>query len=84
MDTFFDGNHSIDDTVEKLNAILRTNGITLFTLIDHSGEANKVGMKLRPTKLIFGDPKWASSSSARSSYEDPGLGRFPKRGLDFL
>jgi len=51
-------NHSIDETVERLEAILRSKGIALFALIDHSGEARKVGMPLRPTKLlIFGSPK---------------------------
>ena len=30
----------------------------MFALIDHSGEAEKVGLKMRPTKLvIFGNPK---------------------------
>jgi uncharacterized protein (DUF302 family) len=30
----------------------------MFALIDHSGEAAKIGMKMRPTKLvIFGSPK---------------------------
>jgi uncharacterized protein (DUF302 family) len=52
------GNHSVNETVEKLQAILRAKGIALFVLVDHSGEAAKVGMKLRPTKLlIFGNPK---------------------------
>jgi len=51
-------NHSVDQTVEKLKAILQARGVTLFALIDHSGEAEKVGMKMRPTKLvIFGNPK---------------------------
>lgn len=51
-------NHSVDQTVEKLKGILQANGVTLFALIDHSGEAQKVGMKMRPTKLlIFGNPK---------------------------
>ena len=51
-------NHSVDQTVEKLKAILQAKGVTLFALIDHSGEAEKVGMKMRPTKLlIFGSPK---------------------------
>jgi uncharacterized protein (DUF302 family) len=50
--------HSVDDTVERLKSILRTKEITLFALIDHSGEAAKVGMKMPPTKLlIFGNPK---------------------------
>jgi uncharacterized protein (DUF302 family) len=51
-------NHSVDETVDRVQNILQTKGITLFALIDHSGEAEKVGMKMRPTKLlIFGSPK---------------------------
>jgi uncharacterized protein (DUF302 family) len=51
-------NHSVDKTVERLKNILQANGVTLFALVDHSGEAEKVGMKMRPTKLlIFGSPK---------------------------
>ncbi len=50
--------HSVDDTVEKLKGILQTKGVTLFALVDHSGEAEKVGLKMQPTKLlIFGNPK---------------------------
>jgi uncharacterized protein (DUF302 family) len=52
------GHHSVDQTVEKLKGILEAKGVTLFALVDHSGEAAKVGMKMRPTKLlIFGSPK---------------------------
>lgn len=44
--------------MEKLKAILQSKGVTLFALVDHSGEAEKVGMQMRPTKLlIFGSPK---------------------------
>jgi uncharacterized protein (DUF302 family) len=51
-------NRSVDETVEKLTGILQSKGVTLFALIDHSGEAEKAGMKMRPTKLlIFGSPK---------------------------
>jgi uncharacterized protein (DUF302 family) len=51
-------NHSVDDTVERLKGILESKGITLFAVVDHSGEAEKVGLKMRPTKLlIFGNPK---------------------------
>ena len=42
-------NHSVEQTVERLRNILQSKGVTLFTLIDHSGEAEKVGMKMRPT-----------------------------------
>jgi uncharacterized protein (DUF302 family)/uncharacterized membrane protein YidH (DUF202 family) len=51
-------NHSVDETVDKLKGILQAKGVTLFALVDHGGEAEKVGMKMRPTKLlIFGNPK---------------------------
>ena len=50
--------HSVDETVAKLRGILESKGVTLFALVDHSGEAEKAGMKMRPTKLlIFGIPK---------------------------
>ena len=50
-------NHSVDATVEKLTAILQSSGITLFALIDHSGEAAKASLKMPPTRLlIFGSP----------------------------
>jgi len=50
--------HSVDQTVEKLRSMLEAKGITLFALVDHSGEAAKAGMAMRPTKLlIFGSPK---------------------------
>jgi uncharacterized protein (DUF302 family) len=51
-------NHSVEETVERLQGILQAKGVTLVALIDHSGEAEKIGMKMRPTKLlIFGNPK---------------------------
>jgi uncharacterized protein (DUF302 family) len=51
-------NHSVNRTVEKLKEILETRGITVFALVDHSGEAEKAGLNMPPTKLlIFGSPK---------------------------
>src|SRR5258708_5442105 len=51
-------NHSVDSTLDHLKTILLNKGITLFALIDHSGEAARAGMEMRPTKLlIFGNPK---------------------------
>jgi uncharacterized protein (DUF302 family) len=50
--------HSVDETVEKLKAVLQAKGIALFALVDHSGEAAKAGLAMPPTKLaIFGNPK---------------------------
>jgi uncharacterized protein (DUF302 family) len=51
-------NHSVDDTIDRLKGILKAKGITIFALVDHSGEAAKAGLKMPPTKLlIFGSPK---------------------------
>jgi len=51
-------NHSVDQTVETLTNLLKSKNVTLFALVDHSGEAEKVGMKMPSTKLlIFGSPK---------------------------
>jgi uncharacterized protein (DUF302 family) len=50
--------HSVDEALAKLQSILHAKGITIFALIDHSGEAGQVGMEMHPTKLvIFGNPK---------------------------
>jgi uncharacterized protein (DUF302 family) len=50
--------YAFDETVKRLEYVLAERGVRVFALIDHSGEAEKVGMKMRPTKLvIFGNPK---------------------------
>ena len=52
------GHHSVDQTVARLEAMLQAKGVKLFALIDHSGEAERVGMRMPNTKLlIFGNPK---------------------------
>jgi uncharacterized protein (DUF302 family) len=50
--------YSVDETVARLTAAFSAKGLQLFALVDHSGEAAKVGLQMRPTKLlIFGSPK---------------------------
>ena len=50
--------YSVDETINRLKGILDGRGLTLFALVDHSGEAQRVGMNMPPTKLlIFGSPK---------------------------
>jgi uncharacterized protein (DUF302 family) len=50
--------HSVDETLEKLKTLLGAKGITLFAVVDHSGEAAKAGFTMRPTKLvIFGSSR---------------------------
>ena len=50
--------HSVDEAVRRLEQMLADKGIQLFALVDHSGEAEKAGLQMPPTKLaIFGSPK---------------------------
>ena len=50
--------YSVPDTLARLESVLKEKGITVFDLIDHSGEAEKAGLTMRPTQLlIFGSPK---------------------------
>ena len=49
---------SADDTVSRLRELLDARGIKLFAVIDHSGEAEAVGLELRNTKVVvFGSPR---------------------------
>lgn len=49
---------SVSETTKRLEAALQSKGIAIFCHVDHSGEAEKVGMKMHPTQLlIFGNPK---------------------------
>jgi uncharacterized protein (DUF302 family) len=49
---------SVDDAVARLRDLLDNKGLTLFALVDHSGEAERVGQHLPNTKLVvFGSPR---------------------------
>jgi uncharacterized protein (DUF302 family) len=51
-------NHSVDETLERLKRALQAKGVTIFAIVDHSGEAKRVGLEMPPTQLaIFGSPK---------------------------
>lgn len=48
---------SVSDTIDRLQKAFAAKGVRLFALVDHSGEAEKVGLSMPPTKLlIFGNP----------------------------
>jgi uncharacterized protein (DUF302 family) len=50
--------HSPKDTMERLEAVVKEKGLTIFARIDHAAGAAKVGKKLRSTELlIFGNPQ---------------------------
>ncbi|MEO0424572.1 MAG: DUF302 domain-containing protein [Pseudomonadota bacterium] len=61
--------HSVAETLDRLEAIVREKGFTVFARIDHAAGAAKVEKSLRPTQLlIFGNPKVGTAlmSSAQS------------------
>ena len=50
--------YSVAETTQRLEASLLAQGITIFCRVDHSGEAEKVGLHMPATQLlIFGSPK---------------------------
>ncbi len=50
--------YSIDETIDRFEAALKTRGVTLFAKIDHAAGAAEAGLQLRPTfLLIFGSPQ---------------------------
>lgn len=50
--------HSVNETLNNLEAVLEKKGMTIFKRVNHAAGASKVGMDLRPTELlIFGNPK---------------------------
>jgi len=50
--------YPVEETVRRLQSAFAAKGLQVFAIIDHSGEAEKVGLKMTPTKVvIFGSPK---------------------------
>jgi uncharacterized protein (DUF302 family) len=50
--------YSVEETVRRLEAVFVEKALKVFAVIDHSGEAERAGLKMRPTKvLVFGSPK---------------------------
>ena len=50
--------YSVPETLARLQSVVKEKGMTVFAFIDHSDEAEKAGLTLRPTQLlIFGSPK---------------------------
>lgn len=50
--------YSVAETAKRLENNLQAKNIAIFCHVDHSGEAEKIGMKMHPTQLfVFGNPK---------------------------
>ena len=50
--------YRVPETLRRIESLLQEKGLAIFCRVDHSGEAEKVGLKMHPTQLIlFGSPK---------------------------
>ncbi len=50
--------HAFAETFERLESSVESMGLTMFALIDFSGDAEEAGLKMRPTHLlVFGNPR---------------------------
>ena len=50
--------YPFDETLRRLEQVVRARGLAVFAHFDHSGEAAKVGLTMQPTHvLVFGSPK---------------------------
>jgi uncharacterized protein (DUF302 family) len=50
--------HGVTESLDRLESILKAKGIIVFARIEHSAEAAKIGLTMRPAALlIFGNPK---------------------------
>src|ERR1700676_5433936 len=50
--------HSVSQVLQRVQALARARGLTVFAQIDFSGDAERSGLTLRPTGLvILGNPK---------------------------
>lgn len=49
--------HTVEQTLARVEGLLAAKGIKVFARIDHSGEAARAGLAMKPTQLlIFGNP----------------------------
>lgn len=49
--------HSVQETLDRLEALLDEKGIGVMARIDHAANAERVGLELAPSQLLFfGDP----------------------------
>ncbi len=54
--------HTVKQTMDRLESIVKEKGLTIFARIDHQAGAEKVGMKMAEAEvLIFGNPKMGTA-----------------------
>jgi uncharacterized protein (DUF302 family) len=53
-----DSHHSVTETAQRLQALLKEHGIQIFAHLDFTADAARAGLTMRPEQLlIFGNPK---------------------------
>ena len=45
----FPSDFPVKETIDRLAELVQANGLTVFIRIDHSGNAQEIGLQLRPT-----------------------------------
>jgi len=51
-------NHSVPETIDRLEELVKSKQLIVFARIDFSGDAAKAGLSMPPTQmLLFGNPK---------------------------
>jgi len=65
--------HGVQETVERLERLLKERGLTVFARIDFSGDAARAGLTMREEQMvIFGNPKAGT----------PLMQAIPRSGID--
>jgi len=65
--------YSVPDALARVESLLQERGITIFCRVDHSGDPEKVGLKIHSTQLF----RFASSKVGT-----PGMIASPAIGID--
>ena len=56
--THIPSKYPVSETLQRLESVVTSHGLTVFARIDFNGDAAKVGLRMPPTQLlIFGNPK---------------------------
>jgi len=72
---------SVKDTIDRLEADVKSKGMTVFARVDHAAGAKEVGMALRPTELlIFGNAR--GGTPLMQAYQTMGID-LPLKALAF-
>ena len=54
----FESNFGPRETMDRLEAIIKAHGMSIFARINHAALAQEAGLSLRPTEvIIFGNPR---------------------------